>query len=171
MTGATTETAMNQTAGGHDERLARMKAGFAAGEDDAPAEDLLLLVIGGEEILVRASEVAEVVRPVRLTPVPMGPAHLLGLANIHGQIVCIIEPSGVVGLPPTGEETPRTRFVVLRHPRMHVGIRVDAVPAMHRVLAESLPEAASVEEGDYRAGEVSVAGRSYPLLHVESLLH
>ncbi len=151
-----------------DARLARMKAGFTAGEDEAPREDLLHLVIGDAEMLVRASDVAEVVRPAPLTPVPMGPAHLLGLANIHGQIVCIIEPSGVVSLPPTGEETPRTRFVVLRHPRMHVGIRVDAVPAMYRVPAEDLPEAG---EGDYRAGSVRIEGREYPLLHVEGLLH
>jgi len=148
-----------------------MAEAMRAGEE-AAQEDLLELRIGGERMLVRAAEVTEIVRPVRLTPVPMGPAHLLGLANIHGQVVCIIEPAGVVNLPPTGEETPRTRFVVLRHPRMHVGIRVDEVAAMHRIASASLPEARAPEdERDWRAGAIEIDGTHYNLLHVPGLLH
>ena len=47
--------------------------------------DLLQVVIGGAEVLVCSSEIREVVRPLPLTRVPMGPDHILGLANIHGQ--------------------------------------------------------------------------------------
>ncbi|MDX8401550.1 MAG: chemotaxis protein CheW [Mariprofundaceae bacterium] len=165
------ETAM---AGGDERRRLspEMMAEAMRDGEKAAHEDLIELLIGGERLLVRAGDVTEIVRPTRLTPVPMGPAHFLGLANIHGQIVCVIEASGVVNLPPTGEETPRTRFVVLRHPRMHVGIRVDAVPAMHRVPSSRIPaDAAPEDPTQYSIATMEVGGEALKLLHVGSLLY
>ncbi len=142
-------------------------------ESEIEMADLLEIRLGDRSVLARAGDVAEVVRPVPLTPVPMGPEHLLGLANIHGQVVCIIEAGKVVRLPESSpEDTPYTRYVVLRHPRMHVGIRVDGVPAIHRVPAASLPEdRAPEDEAGYAAGTIEIEGKSYELLHVPSLLH
>jgi len=96
-------------------------------------------VIGGEAVLIRSSQIREVLRAHALTPVPVGPDHLLGLANIHGQVVCIIDAGRVTTLPSAGETgTVRTRFLLLRHPVMHVGIRVDDVVGIRRISEDQL---------------------------------
>lgn len=107
-------------------------------------ENVLRVMVGHDELLVRSSDVREIVRTAELTPMPMGPSHLLGLANIHGQIVCIIDLSGISELSegqPKG--TVRSRFLLLKHPSKHVGIRVDDVRGMRRVPRERLASASA----------------------------
>ncbi len=135
-------------------------------------EDVLILDFGGREMALKASDSREVIRPVPLTPVPMGPDHLLGLANVHGQIVCMIAADRIMRLPPCRpEDTPWTRFVVLRHPKMHVGIRVDAVKALYRVNSSDIPEPADVPPTEPSCGRIEIEGRSYDLLNCAGIFH
>jgi len=120
-----------------------MEHGTHRGVQDAVTDNLLHITVGGKALLIRSSEIREVVRPTRLTRVPMGPEHIIGLANIHGQIVCIIDIGGVTTLPPCRRElTPRTRFLILRHARMHVGIWADEVCSIKQLDAALLPASA-----------------------------
>lgn len=140
----------------------------------ARLEDVLLADIGGKELLVRVSETREVIRPLPLTPVPMGPDHLLGLANVRGQIVCIIDPGKISSLPDVNPDiTPQTRFIVLRHPRMHVGIWVDAVRAIYQVRSDNLPQPdmETPQATDYSRGMLEVAGRAYDVLDCSVVFH
>jgi len=102
--------------------------------------DFLHTIIGGEDVLIRSTQIRKILRPHALTPVPVGPDHLLGLANIHGQIVCIIDVGRATSLPvqATGQSG-STRFLLLRHPAMHVGIQVDHVLGIKRVPENALP--------------------------------
>ncbi len=154
-------------------RVMRIVAREDAGE--APMADVLEMRLGGRVFGLAASDVTEVVRPMPLTPVPMAPDHFLGLANIHGQIVCVIEPCRLLGLPEPGcEDDEFARLVCLRHPRMRVAMRVDAIPAIHRVREELLP-ARAADRADDVHGSVPVAGEhgevELPLLNTAALLH
>jgi len=130
-------------------------------------ENLLQVVMGGENILLRSSEIREVVRPSKLTPVPMGPEHLLGLANIHGQVVCIID-AGVITALPASDHYPSScsRFLILRHPLMHVGIWVEAVSNIlsvdNRVLAVSGLKQSGISS-------IDIDGEPFHLLECSSL--
>ena len=138
---------------------------------DVPAHELLKIDMGGHPYLIRLHDVAEIVRPVALTPVPMAPSHLLGLANIHGKIVCIIDPCRVLHLQ--GSRQPmdaRTRFVVLRHPRMHVGIWVDGVASISRVPVSDLPNAGEADEDVVTLGPVALPDGHCELLNARALL-
>lgn len=134
--------------------------------------DFLQLIIGGELVLVKSADVKEVSKPLPLTAVPMGPDHLLGLANIRGQIVCIIDLSRISALPSINRDaTTRSRFILLRHPRMHVGIWADEVRLTQQLDAGEV----SVPEGDQqRTG--SVIGIHYQsqkqhMLNCKKLFH
>jgi len=156
----------NEAAGG-DEKL----SAEALHELEIEQEELLLIVLGGREFLIRVKEVSEIIRPVNLTPVPMAPDHLLGMANIRGQIVCIIDPGKVSNLPESRlEKTDRTRFLILRHPRMHIGIWVDEVRSLHRVRSEDVPALADGAERAYIRGQLEVDGQGYDVLNSEALL-
>lgn len=138
-----------------------METAVPQGTDQA-SENLLQVVMGGENILLRSSDIRAVVRPSPLTPVPMGPEHLLGLANIHGQVVCIID-AGVITALPVCEHRPtsRSRFLILRHPVMHVGIWVDAVSNILPVDRSLLAAPGLSQTG---VSSIDVHGKSYHLL-------
>ena len=130
-------------------------------------ENVLRIVVGGKDLLVRSSEIKEVVRPVSLTPVPMGPEHVIGLANIHGQIVCIIDIGGVTTLPACSrEQTSRTRFLLLRHPVMHVGIWADKVCSIHPLNKDLLSKSGPMVE---RMMQLDIDGISHDFLECSRL--
>ena len=137
---------------------------------DVPAQELLMIRMGASPYLIRLHDVVEIVRPVALTAVPMAPDHLLGLADIHGQIVCIIDPCRVLhleaGLQPPGAHT---RYVVLRHPRMHVGIWVDGVASIFRVPVSDLPSQGEADEDVATLGPVALPDGGCELLNARAL--
>ena len=131
--------------------------------------ELMRVSMNGETFLMPVDEVAEILRPVKMTPVPMAPDHMLGVANIHGQVVCIVDPGKVLHLKKQrSEQTEATRFLLLRHPRMHLGIWVDEVSNLYRVSKSSLPQANSESKG-HLYGEVEVEGESWNLLNTRVL--
>lgn len=127
--------------------------------------DMLHAVIGGEAVLIRSSQIREVLRPHALTPVPVGPDHLLGLANIHGQIVCIIDAGRVTTLPSAEQAgTTHTRFLLLRDPAMHVGIQVDEVLGIRRIPEHELA-------GECLVQQITVDDLPASVLDCRLLLH
>lgn len=140
---------------------------------EVPMEDILLIRMGEQPFLIRAHDVSEIVRPMELTPVPMAPDHLLGLANIHGQIVCIIDPCAVLHLasdrhPPSVH----TRFLILRHPRMHVGIWVEEVASIFRIAASEVPgETTDDEQQNIVRGTMTLEQKQFDLLNARALFH
>ena len=137
---------------------------------DVPAQELLMIRMGESPYLIRLHDVVEIVRPVALTAVPMAPDHLLGLANIHGKIVCIIDPCRILLLETSLRPlSTRTRYVVLRHPRMHVGIWVDGVASISRVLVSDLPSQGEAGEDVATLGPVALPDGGCELLNARAL--
>jgi len=139
---------------------------------EVPMEDILLIRMGERPFLIRAHDVSEIVRPLALTPVPMAPDHLLGLANIHGQIVCIIDPCTVLHLASDRHPlSAHTRFLILRHPRMHVGIWVEEVASIFRVAASEVPaaEGADDDQENLVRGTMSLEQGQFDLLNMQAL--
>ncbi len=129
-------------------------------------EDVLLIDIGGRELLIRASDVSEIIRPMPVTQVPMGPEHMLGLANVRGQIVCMIDASKVMDLPAiSAVSTTHTRFLLLRHAKMHVGIWVDKVLALYRVNSDQIPEASHVDASEPSCGSMQIDDKRYDIFN------
>jgi chemotaxis signal transduction protein len=161
-------------ADGSDENIAskRAQADDSAMQTliDTEQEDILLIDVGGRKLLIKATEVSEIIRPLSLTPVPMGPDHIMGLANVRGQIVCIINPSKVMQLPAINSEvTPHTRFVLLRHAKMHLGMWVDSVHELYRINSNQIPEPAHVDASEPSCGTMDIDGRSYDMFNSAGL--
>lgn len=134
-------------------------------------EELMHIRMNGEEFLVPVRDVAEIIRPLRVTKVPMAPDHLLGVANVRGQIVCIVDPGKVLHLKGARQaKTDTTRFLILRHARMHLGVWVDEVSSLYRVNMNALPEHDEGQKGHIR-GEMEVEGRTLPLLKITALFN
>ncbi|MDQ6969756.1 MAG: chemotaxis protein CheW [Mariprofundus sp.] len=140
---------------------------------EAKMVDLLLVGIGGTKVFVAASEIKQVLRAKPLTAVPMGPQHLKGLANVHGQVVCVIDAGGVTSLPYCAKQANQnTRLLLLRHAEMHVAIWVDAVYKMQQLDASVFADAlAKGDEKNDSSQSIVVEGISYDFLQCSKLLH
>ncbi|MES0372023.1 MAG: chemotaxis protein CheW [Mariprofundaceae bacterium] len=144
---------------------AKVNAPFEEGEQ----VELMKIMMNGEIFLLPVEDVAEVLRPVKVTPVPMAPDHMLGVANIRGQIVCIVDPGKVLHLKQKrGEQTDSSRYLILRHPRMHLGIWVDEVSELYRVAKNSLPEI-DLDSHSHLRGEMNIEGHAFKLLNTQVL--
>jgi len=140
--------------------------------EDIPMEvddqvELMKVTMNGETFLVPVHDVAEILRPLELTPVPMAPDHLLGVTNIRGQIVCIVDPGKVLHLESErGALTDDSRFLILRHPRMHLGIWVDETSVLYRVNKSLVPEVQKDSHTHHR-GDMEIDGETFQVLNTE----
>jgi chemotaxis signal transduction protein len=98
----------------------------------------------------------------------MAPDHLIGVTNVRGQIFCIINPGKVLKLPQgVQDKTTQTRFILLRHDRMHLGVWVDAVTELYSVPTVDVPE----DSGDkHTIGVLNVGNEALQILRVSALL-
>ena len=141
----------------------------ALSAESSEQQELMKITMNGEVYLLPVEDVAEILRPSKLTPVPMAPDHLLGVTNIHGQIVCIIDPGKALHLKKErGALTASSRFLILRHPRMHLGIWVDEISLLYRVAKSSVPEVEKDSHTHLR-GEMEIDGEMFQLLNSQVL--
>ncbi|MFP4307244.1 MAG: chemotaxis protein CheW [Thermodesulfobacteriota bacterium] len=106
---------------------------FAAGSESAPSSDG---AYGGESVIqftlgeIRAAvplvRAAEIGRHPRITPLPNLPGWLLGVGNVRGDIVSMVDLAAFLGMdrPRSGR---RRRFIVVRDRDMRVGLVVDRI--------------------------------------------
>ena len=125
------------------------------------------IMMNQEVFLIPLKSVLSIIRPTTLTPVLMAPAHLMGLANIRGQIFCLVDPGKALGLSKSrNEKSTGARFLLLRHPRVNLGIWVEDVVGLYQVNPATIEEAASKS---YEAGRVKTKNGTFPVLRVDAL--
>ncbi|MCF6208716.1 MAG: chemotaxis protein CheW, partial [Ghiorsea sp.] len=139
----------------------------ATANEQSDLVEYMRVVLNGETFLVPVASVLSVIRPQLLTPVPMAPDHLLGVTNARGQIFCIVDPGKTLRLPQKLQaETSASRFLLLRHARVHLGIWVEEVLDLLRVLPTDIEE---TKEKTHVQGRLQTKYGSLPILRVEAL--
>lgn len=136
-----------------DER-ARLLARVA---DEGPASsevlETLTFALGHERYAVESKHVREVVRLVDFTPVPGAPEFLLGVMNLRGEVLAIVDLRKFFGVQKQGL-TDLARVVVLGAAHAELGVLADEAHEL-RVL--------SVAELLEPPGSVAGIGREYLL--------
>jgi purine-binding chemotaxis protein CheW len=95
-------------------------------EPPDPGEPYLLLEAAGRAFGVALPEVLEVVSPRACTHLPGAAAEVLGLVNLRGRVVTVIDLATALGLLDR-PDTPG-RVVVVDHRGSRVGLSVDDAP-------------------------------------------
>jgi len=165
---------------GEEKRLAERRASLlqqaaAAAEAhearEEPGIHLLLFTLGGESYAFPLERVREVVKPGPITPVPSVPEHILGVMNLRGEILPVLDPkrllSGAGGTP-----TPQRRIIVVKAPGMSVGLLADGVEDAIEVKGSMEPPIATLPERQarYLQGQVNHEGLLVGVLDVDTLL-
>lgn len=86
-------------------------------------------MLGDETYAVNASFVNEVLRYTEITPVPGAPDFVLGIINLRGDVLTVIDTREVFGLS-SHEVTSQSRIVVVELEDYAVGVLVDRVAAV-----------------------------------------
>ncbi len=93
---------------------------------DDPILQWVTFKLAGETYGVNVMQVQEVLRYTEIAPVPGAPDYVMGIVNLRGNVVTVIDARFRFGLPP-GEITDNTRIVILEADSHVVGILVDSV--------------------------------------------
>lgn len=116
-----------------------------------------VFVIEGRRYALHLSVVERVLPMVEVSPLPEAPAIALGVINLRGQIVPVLDIRRRFGLP-TRDYGPATHLLVARTARRIVALPVDEVLGVQAVAAAAITPPVSVLPGiGHVAGIVALA--------------
>lgn len=91
--------------------------------------------------------VQEVLRVTEIAPVPGAPSYVLGIINLRGKVVTVIDTHSRFGLPPA-EMTDSTRIVIVEIKGKIAGLRVDSVAEVVNLYESEIEVAPKVGNDD-----------------------
>ena len=121
---------------------------------------------------INVMQVQEVLRVSEIAPVPGAPHYVLGIINLRGNVVTVVDTRIRLGLP-TSEMTDSTRIVIIEGEKHVVGILVDCVAEVVDLTAsemESAPNVGNEESARYIQGVASRGDELLILVDLNKLL-
>lgn len=126
----------------------------APGAPPAAEVEVVAFSLGGERYALPSAHVREVAHVPPLARLPGAPAFLLGLANLRGEVVDVLDLRpflGAAAAPPS----PASRLLVLGGERAELAVWADGVDALARIDAGALrpaPDAPARTRPEYVRG-------------------
>lgn len=120
-------------------------------KNDKPAEEKaseevfqwVTFKLENETYGVNVMQVQEVLRYTEIAPVPGAPDYVLGIINLRGNVVTVIDTRLKFGLMPA-EVTDSSRIIIIEAEKQVVGILVDSVAEVVYLKASEIDPAPSV---------------------------
>jgi len=117
-------------------------------------------------------KVQEINKLIEMTRVPQAPEYVLGILNLRGEIVTIIDLGKKLGLKST-ELNHKTRNIIVNSNGEHIGLMVEQISDVIQVEWEKVePPPANIGDvqGKYFTGVFKTADRLIGILDVEKVL-
>lgn len=117
--------------------------------------------------------VQEVLRVTDIAPVPGAPGYVVGIINLRGNVVTVIDTRMRFGLSPR-EMDDATRIVIIEAEKQTVGMVVDSVSEVVNIYSneiESAPNVGNDETARYIEGVVSRGDNLLILVDLNKLLN
>ncbi|ASI88625.1 MULTISPECIES: chemotaxis protein CheW [Vibrio] len=121
---------------------------------------------------INVMQVREVLRYTEIAPVPGAPDYVLGIINLRGNVVTVIDTRSRFGLMP-GEITDNTRIIVIESERQVIGILVDSVAEVVYLRSSEIDTTPSVgtdESAKFIQGVSNREGKLLILVDLNKLL-
>lgn len=128
-----------------------------------PLIQFVTFVLMEETYGINVMQVQEVLRVTEIAPVPGAPAYVLGIINLRGNVVTVIDTRIRFGLP-TVEMDDASRIIVIESEKQVVGILVDAVAEVVELRENEIDPAPNVGTEDSSRYIQGVAARGDGLL-------
>jgi purine-binding chemotaxis protein CheW len=121
---------------------------------------------------INVMQVQEVLRETEVAPVPGAPHYVIGIINLRGNVVSVIDARIRFGLP-TIERNEMTRIIVIEAQQQIIGILVDSVAEVVDIKMseiETAPNVGNEESSRYIDGVVSRGEKLLILVDLDKLL-
>lgn len=121
---------------------------------------------------IRVLKVQEIQRYCEISSIPGASPHVLGIINLRGNVICVIDTRAKFGLP-TFEVTDNSRIVILETNKSVIGLLVDGVDEVMSIKQSEMNDAPNVGSNESAPFIESVCNRNKELLillNVESIL-
>ena len=126
------------------------KASSAKGSED-PILQWVTFKLDNETYGINVMRVQEVLRYTEIAPVPGAPSYVLGIINLRGNVVTVIDTRQRFGLVPT-EVNDNTRIVIIEADKQVVGILVDSVAEVVYLRQSEVETAPNVGNSAHQPG-------------------
>ena len=108
---------------------------------------LVGFVIGNEEFAVPILSIQEIIKPFSWTRVPQVPKYVLGVFNLRGAVIPLIDLRAKFGLQ-VKKHSDETRFIVMRYGDDVAGFVIDRLTMAIRIKKENIGPAPDTISGD-----------------------
>jgi purine-binding chemotaxis protein CheW len=142
------------------------------GLDDDIMHQCVTFRMEGEQYGINVMQVQEVLRVSEIAPVPGAPHYVLGIINLRGNVVTVIDTRKRFALP-QHEIDDRSRIIIIEVDGQVVGLLVDQVAEvayMRSSQIESAPDVGNDESSKYIQGVVTREEGLLILVDVNKLL-
>jgi purine-binding chemotaxis protein CheW len=132
----------------------------------------LTFALGDEEYGVEILKVQEIRGYAPITPIPNTPPHVMGVMNLRGAIVPVVDLRRTLGMPAT-DYTPFTVIVVVTVGTRAMGLIVDAVSDVldvGRAEMQATPDFGTQVDARFVRGLARVGGKLVILLDIDRVL-
>ncbi len=139
---------------------------------DDPVLQWVTFHLAGETYGVNVMQVQEVLRYSEIAPVPGAPPYVLGIINLRGNVVTVIDTRHRFGLEP-GEVSDNTRIVIIEADSHVVGILVDSVAEvvyLRQSEIETAPNVGNDESAKFIQGVCHKNNELLILIELDKLL-
>ncbi len=128
--------------------------------------------LGKETYGINVMQVQEVLRYSEIAPVPGAPSYVLGIINLRGNVVTVIDTRHRFGLP-AGDISDNTRIIIIEADNTVVGILVDTVAEvvyLSESEIESAPNAGNEDTSRFIRGVCQKNDELLILVELDKLL-
>lgn len=128
--------------------------------------------LGDETYGINVMQVQEVLRHTEIAPVPGAPDYVLGIINLRGNVVTVIDTRARFGLP-SADTSDNTRIVIIESEEQVVGILVDSVAEVVYLKSseiDSAPNVGTEESAKFIQGVSNRDGELLILVDLNKLL-
>lgn len=148
-----------------------MKNSSVQSSDD-PVLQWVTFHLDDETYGINVMQVQEVLRHSEIAPVPGAPSYVLGIINLRGNVVTVIDTRQRFGLP-SAEVTDNTRIVIIEADNQVVGVLVDSVAEvvyLRESEIETAPNVGNDEAAKFIQGVCNKNGELLILIELEKMM-
>jgi purine-binding chemotaxis protein CheW len=120
-----------------------MSNAVAENMENDPVIQLVTFRLKDETYGINVMQVQEVLRVSEIAPVPGAPSFVLGIINLRGNVVTVVDTRGRFGLP-SAELDDACRIVIIESEQQEVGILVDSVAEVVELRGSQIDHAPNV---------------------------
>jgi purine-binding chemotaxis protein CheW len=141
-----------------------------ANEDRVERLEIIEFMLAGEIYAIEAQYVREVFPLESITPLPCTPAYVLGIVNVHGEILSVIDIKIFFNLPKNGLPE-QNKLIVLNSAEMRFGIFADALLGVRYISVTEIQPALPTLTGIRQQYLRGITAQNTVLLDAEKLIN